>query len=105
MSEPAIPAAPVLSPHAVRLILLALALGGFAIGTSEFVVMGLIREIAQSLGVDEPRVGHVISAYALGVVVGAPALAILGTRWSRRGMLLALMGFYAFGNLASALAP
>ncbi|HEY4559501.1 MAG TPA: MFS transporter, partial [Lysobacter sp.] len=47
----------------------------------------------------------VISAYALGVVVGAPALAILGTRWSRRGMLLALMGFYAFGNLASALAP
>ncbi|GGZ64106.1 MFS transporter [Lysobacter xinjiangensis] len=105
MAESATPAAPVLSPRAVRLILLALALGGFAIGTSEFVVMGLIREIAQSLGVDEPRVGHVISAYALGVVVGAPTLAILGTRWSRRGMLLALMGFYAFGNLASALAP
>ena len=62
MAESATPAAPVLSPRAVKLILVALALGGFAIGTSEFVVMGLIREIAQSLGVDEPRVGHVISA-------------------------------------------
>ncbi|HEY4582441.1 MAG TPA: MFS transporter, partial [Lysobacter sp.] len=105
MADSGMPAAPVLSPRTVGLILLALALGGFAIGTSEFVVMGLIREIARSLGVDEPRVGHVISAYALGVVVGAPTLAILGTRGSRRGMLLALMGFYALGNLASALAP
>ncbi|MBO7942706.1 MFS transporter, partial [Streptomyces sp. S9] len=52
-----------------------------------------------------PQVGHVISAYALGVVVGAPALAILGAKLSRRSLLLALMGFYAFGNLASALAP
>ncbi|HZX80628.1 MAG TPA: MFS transporter [Lysobacter sp.] len=105
MADSVTPATPVLALRAVALILLALALGGFAIGTSEFVVMGLIREIARSLGVDEPRVGHVISAYALGVVVGAPLLAILGTRWSRRRMLLALMGFYAVGNLASALAP
>ncbi|HZX77336.1 MFS transporter [Lysobacter sp.] len=96
---------PVLSPRQVTLILFALAMGGFAIGTSEFVVMGLITEIARSMGVTEPQVGHVISAYALGVVVGAPLLAILGSRLSRRSLLLALMGFYALGNLASALAP
>lgn len=107
MADQGMPAVPALAlaPRTVKLILLALAMGGFAIGTSEFVVMGLISEIARSLGVDEPRVGHVISAYALGVVVGAPLLAILGTRWSRRGMLLGLMGFYAVGNFASAFAP
>lgn len=104
-SEGAAAPAPVLSPRQIGLILFALAMGGFAIGTSEFVVMGLITEIARALGVDEPQVGHVISAYALGVVVGAPALAILGSKMSRRSLLLALMGFYAFGNLASALAP
>jgi DHA1 family inner membrane transport protein len=98
-------APPILSPRQVTLILFALAMGGFAIGTSEFVVMGLITEIARSMGVTEPQVGHVISAYALGVVVGAPLLAILGSRLSRRSLLLALMGFYALGNLASALAP
>jgi len=103
--SPVSPAAPVLSPRQVTLILFALAMGGFAIGTSEFVVMGLISDIARSLGVNEPQVGHVISAYALGVVVGAPTLAILGNRLSRRSLLLCLMGFYALGNLASALAP
>lgn len=97
--------APILSPRQVALILFALALGGFAIGTSEFVVMGLITDIARAMGVNEPQVGHVISAYALGVVVGAPSLAILGSRMPRRSLLLALMTFYAFGNLASALAP
>ncbi|UNK48003.1 MFS transporter [Lysobacter sp. S4-A87] len=96
---------PVLSPRQVALILFALAMGGFAIGTSEFVIMGLINEIARSMGVSEPQVGHVISAYALGVVVGAPVLAILGSKMSRRSLLLALMGFYAVGNLASAMAP
>ena len=99
------PATPVLTPRQVSLILLALAMGGFAIGTSEFVVMGLITEIARGFGVTEPQVGHVISAYALGVVVGAPLLAILGARLPRRTLLLALMGFYAVGNLASALSP
>ena len=97
--------APALTSRQVRWILFALAMGGFAIGTSEFVVMGLITEIARGLGVTEPQVGHVISAYALGVVVGAPLLAILGNRLSRRSLLLCLMGFYAVGNLASALAP
>lgn len=105
ISSPAAPAAVVLSARQVGLILFALAMGGFAIGTSEFVVMGLITDIARGLGVNEPSVGHVISAYALGVVVGAPLLAILGARLSRRSLLLGLMGFYAVGNLLSALAP
>ncbi len=94
-----------LSPREVAWVLFALAMGGFAIGTSEFVVMGLITEIARGFGVSEPQVGHVVSAYALGVVVGAPLLAILGARLRRRTLLLLLMGFYAFGNLASALSP
>jgi DHA1 family inner membrane transport protein len=108
MADTGIPtaaAARVLPPKIVRAILFALAMGGFAIGTSEFVVMGLMPDIARGLGVDEPRVGHVISAYALGVVVGAPLLTILCARMQRRPLLLALMGFYALGNLASALSP
>ncbi|UJJ30399.1 MFS transporter [Halopseudomonas maritima] len=87
------------------LILLALAVGGFGIGTGEFVIMGLMPTIAADLAVTEPQVGHVISSYALGVVVGAPILAIFGARLYRRHLLLLLMGFFALGNLASALAP
>ncbi|MDF1484425.1 MFS transporter [Ramlibacter sp. H39-3-26] len=84
---------------------LALGVGGFAIGTGEFVIMGLLPEVARSLGVTIPQAGHVISAYALGVVVGAPVLAVLTAGWGRRRLLMALMGLYALGNLASALAP
>ena len=87
------------------LIVLALAMGGFAIGISEFSTMGLMTQIAHGLQISEPQVGHVISAYALGVVVGAPLLAILGASWPRRTLLLMLMVFYALGNVASALAP
>lgn len=86
------------------LIQIALALGGFAIGTGEFALMGLMPNVAGDLGVSEPQVGHLISAYALGVVVGAPLLAITGARFLRRHLLIALMGFYALGNLASAVA-
>ena len=93
------------SPRQVGLILFALTLGGFAIGTSEFASMGLMPNMVASLGVSEPQVGHLISAYALGVVVGAPLLAILGNGISRKTLLLSLMGFYALGNLASALGP
>ena len=94
-----------LSPRQVGLILFALTLGGFAIGTGEFASMGLMPNMVASLGVTEPQVGHLISAYALGVVVGAPLLAILGAGWRRKTLLLSLMGFYALGNLASALGP
>ncbi|CTP92151.1 arabinose efflux porter [Xanthomonas translucens pv. poae] len=104
MSTPVTPQPP-LSRRGYVLILFALAMGGFAIGTSEFSTMGLMPYIARGLAIDAPQVGHLISAYALGVVVGAPLLAIVGARWPRRSLLLALMGFYAVGNLASALAP
>jgi MFS transporter, DHA1 family, inner membrane transport protein len=98
------PAASVSVGHRA-LILTALTLGGFAIGTSEFSAMGLMPDMVKGFDVTEPQVGHIISAYALGVVVGAPSLAVLGARLSRRTLLLALMGFYALGSLASALAP
>ena len=79
-------------------------MGGFAIGTTEFVTMGLLPQIADGVGVSIPTGGHVISAYALGVVVGAPLLAFLGARLPRRGLLLALMVAFALGNAMSALA-
>jgi len=94
-----------LSPTERVLILFALSLGGFAIGTSEFASMGLMLEISRGLGIGESQVGHLISAYAVGVVVGAPVLAFAGARLPRRTLLLLLMGFYAVGNLGSALAP
>lgn len=93
------------APRHRALILFALTLGGFAIGTSEFAAMGLMPDIARDLAVSEPQVGHLISAYALGVVVGAPLLAIVAGHLPRRTLLVALMAFYAFGNLATAIAP
>jgi MFS transporter, DHA1 family, inner membrane transport protein len=84
---------------------LALAVGGFAIGTGEFASMGLLPNVATGLNVSIPTAGYIISAYALGVVVGAPLLAVLGARMSRRALVVALMVFFALGNLASTLAP
>lgn len=86
-------------------VIVALALGGFGIGTTEFVAMGLIQEIAQGVGVSVPVAGYMISAYALGVVVGAPVIAILCARVPRKGLLLALMLFFTVGNAATAFAP
>lgn len=83
----------------------AMALGSFAIGTGEFAIMGLMPDIAGNLQLSEPQVGHAISAYALGVMVGAPTLAILGAKLLRKHMLLLLMLLYAVGNLATAFAP
>ena len=91
------------TPHFV-LAVLALALGGFAIGTTEFVTMGLIREIAGGVEVSIPSAGHVISAYAVGVVVGAPLLAFFGAKLPRRGLLVGLMAAYAVFNAFSAMA-
>jgi MFS transporter, DHA1 family, inner membrane transport protein len=84
---------------------LALAVGGFGIGTGEFAIMGLLPNVAGDLGIAIPRAAHVISAYALGVVIGAPLIAVIAARWPRRRLLLALMGCFAAGNFASALAP
>src|SRR4029453_6795911 len=83
----------------------ALALGGFAIGTTEFVTMGLLPDIAAGVNVDIPSAGHVISAYALGVVVGAPVIAALSARLPRRAPLVGLMGAFLIGNGLSAMAP
>ena len=83
----------------------ALGVGAFAIGTGEFVAMGLLPEMALELRVTVPEAGHVISAYALGVVVGAPLLAVLTASWPRRSLLIGLMGWFAAGNFASAFAP
>ncbi|MGY1742300.1 MULTISPECIES: MFS transporter [unclassified Blastococcus] len=82
----------------------ALAVGGFAIGTTEFVTMGLLPDIADGVAVDIPTAGHVISAYALGVVVGAPVIATLGARVPRRRLLIGLMVAFLVGNALSALA-
>lgn len=92
------------SARHVVLATLALAMGGFAIGTTEFVTMGLLPDFAGDLSVSIPTAGHVISAYALGVVVGAPAIAVFGARLPRRGLLVLLMAAFALGNGASALA-
>lgn len=89
----------------VGLPLFALAVGTFGIGTTEFVIMGLLPQVASGLGVGVPEAGHLISAYALGVVVGAPLLAGAGVSFPRRKVLIALMGTFAVGNLLSALAP
>jgi MFS transporter, DHA1 family, inner membrane transport protein len=92
-------------PAVLRLAILALALGGFGIGTNEFVAMGLLPDIASSLHVTEPTAGHVISAYALGVVIGAPVIAALSARVSRKTLLLSLMTVFTLGNVATVFAP
>jgi len=84
--------------------MLALALGGFSLGTAEFVTMGLLPEIADGISVPIPQAGHLISAYAIGVVVGAPLIAVAGARLPRRALLLALMGCYCAANALTALA-
>ena len=99
------PSAPKLTKAQIWLIEIALAVGGFAIGTGEFATMGLMPGIAAGMGVSEPQVGYVISAYAAGVVVGAPLLAVFGARLYRRHLLIGLMAFYAVANVISALAP
>jgi DHA1 family inner membrane transport protein len=85
--------------------LLALSIGAFGIGTTEFVVMGMLPQIADGLDVSVSAVGLLISAYAVGVVIGAPTLTALGVRFTPRQTLVALMVLFTVGNLLSALAP
>ncbi|RIK13358.1 MAG: MFS transporter [Acidobacteria bacterium] len=91
--------------HHVALVVLALVLGGVGIGVTEFVTMGLLPQIAEGVGVDIPTAGQVISAYAVGVVVGAPLISLGAARLPRRGVLVALMLVFALGNALTALAP
>jgi DHA1 family inner membrane transport protein len=85
--------------------LLALAIGAFGIGTTEFVIMGMLPDIAEGLDVSVPAVGLLISAYAVGVVIGAPTLTALGLRFTPRQTLVALMVVFVVGNALAALAP
>lgn len=87
------------------LSLLALAAGAFGIGTTEFVIMGLLTQVSQDLGVSIPSAGTLISGYAIGVAVGAPVLTLLTRQWPRKRLLLALMLIFIAGNAAAAFAP
>ncbi|MFF4897222.1 MFS transporter [Streptomyces sp. NPDC001068] len=87
------------------LALLALAVGAFGLGTTEFVMMGLLPDVADDLHISIPTAGHLVSAYALGVVIGAPLLAALTARMPRRTVLISLMALFVAGNALSALAP
>ena len=84
---------------------LALAVGGFGVGSGEFASMGILPNVAAGLQVTEPQAGHMISTYAIGVVVGAPVIAVISAKMARRTLLLWLMAVFALGNVASALAP
>ncbi|MBU6490108.1 MAG: MFS transporter, partial [Burkholderiales bacterium] len=84
--------------------LLALALSAFAIGTTEFVIMGLLPDVARDLSVSIPSAGLLVSGYALGVAAGAPVLAILTSRMPRKAALQALMLVFIAGNVLCAVA-
>ena len=94
-----------LSTGRIAFIILALALGGFAIGTTEFAAMSLLPFYAADFAVTEPVAAHAVSAYALGVVVGAPILGLFGASWPRRRLLVVLMVLIAMGNAATVWAP
>lgn len=87
------------------LALLALAIGAFGIGTTEFVIMGLLPEVANDYQVSIPTAGFLVTGYALGVVLGAPLMTVLGTKMSRKRILMLLMGLFIVGNVLSAVAP
>ena len=87
------------------LVFLALATGGFAIGTTEFATMTLLPNITDGLGINQSTASHIISAYALGVVVGAPLITVLAAKIARKPLLIGLMIVFALGNGLSAIAP
>ena len=85
--------------------LLALAAGAFGIGTTEFIIMGLLTQVSQDLGISIPTAGTLISGYAIGVAVGAPVLTLATRHWPRKQLLLALMLIFIAGNAAAVFAP
>jgi DHA1 family inner membrane transport protein len=87
------------------LVHFALAVGGFAIGTTEFATMSLLPYFAHDLGISAPTAGHAISAYALGVVLGAPLIAVLAAKLARRTLLIGLMLVFALANGLTGLVP
>lgn len=103
--NPSSPTAARTHSHSTPLAFTALIMGGFGIGVTEFVTMGILPRIADGVGVSIPAAGHVISAYAIGVVIGAPLIAVWGAKAPRRAMLMVLMGMFTLGNVLTALAP
>src|ERR1700686_15385 len=99
------PFAPKTPASASRLPLLALALASFGIGTTEFVIMGLLPDVAANLGVTIPTAGLLVTAYALSVAFGSPFLAVATAQMDRRKALLLLVAVFIFGNILCALAP
>lgn len=93
------------APYGAALAEVALAVGGLSLGTGEFASMGLLPSVARGVQVSIPQAGHMISAYALGVVVGAPLITVLMAKAPQRAMLIGLMLVFAVANAATALAP
>lgn len=93
------------TPSHARWALLALAIGAFGIGTTEFSPMGLLPVIADGVGVSIPTAGLLVSAYAIGVMVGAPIMTLAFSRFGKRTALMLLMAIFTIGNLLSALSP
>jgi len=89
----------------MQLPLLALAMASFGIGTTEFVIMGLLPEVATDLGVSIPAAGMLVTGYALGVVIGAPIVAIITNSLPRKATLIGLASVFVLGNLLCAIAP
>jgi DHA1 family inner membrane transport protein len=94
-----------LEPARLRLVILAMALGAFAIGTTEFASMGLLPQIARSVDVSVPQAGMLITLYALGVVIGAPTVTVAAAKLPRARLLMLLIALIGVGNLLSAIAP
>lgn len=103
--SPARRAPPTPPPAGRTAALLVLTFGAFVVGTGEFAIMGMLPEFAASLHLSTADAGYAITAYALGVVVGAPLITILGARLSRRELLLVLLLLFGFGNLLSVVMP
>lgn len=82
-----------------------MALGTLGLGMSEFVMMGILPDVARDLGVPIPVAGHLISAYAIGVCVGAPLLVLIARKRPLKQILLVLVGIFTLGNLLAAFAP
>ena len=103
VTDALLPRTPLRAPHGFGWAVLALAVGGFAIGTGEFSMMGVLPSVAGNLHVSIPVAGRLISLYALGVVVGAPVFAVSCARVERRRLLMSMMVLYAIGNVSIAL--
>src|SRR5258708_12222452 len=99
------PLAPNTPPSASRLPLLALALASFGIGTTEFVIMGLLPDVAGDLGVTVPQAGLLVTGYALSVAFGSPFLAVATATMDRRKAFLLLIRIFILANLLSPPAP